>query len=148
VWGDTNGGCDTGEASISLATACFGDSMNGDNGYTGHDVLYLAFTGAAAKPGASGADWCVWSRGCWAGRETDASGVCRTASDFATFEASLAHIGDALVAKIGGSGNYSAPPASTTPSAYPTSTPKPATSPSASPSPTPRRHRRRGSWYN
>jgi len=61
VWGDTNGGKSTGEASISLATACFGNGMTGDNGYSSHDVLYLAFTGNAAKPGKDGANWCVWS---------------------------------------------------------------------------------------
>ena len=31
--------------------------MNGNNGYTPTDVLYIAFTGDSAVPGASGADW-------------------------------------------------------------------------------------------
>lgn len=56
VWGDTNGANSVGEASISLATACFGDNITGDNGYDQTDVLYLAFAGKAAKVGAK-ADW-------------------------------------------------------------------------------------------
>lgn len=81
VWGDTNGGVVIGETSISLAQACFPDEgLNGDNGHSEHDVLYVAFSGSDAKPGADGADW-------------DASG-------FEAFEESLANIGDELVSKI------------------------------------------------
>ena len=46
-----------GEASIAMATACFGTSMNGNNGHDETDVLYIAFPGADAVPGSSGADW-------------------------------------------------------------------------------------------
>ncbi|TGZ83149.1 fungal chitosanase [Ascodesmis nigricans] len=61
VFGDTNG-CDddnfTGEASIALARMCFPDEgLDGDNGHTDHDVLYLAFTSEKAVPGPSGAKW-------------------------------------------------------------------------------------------
>ncbi|KAJ9195408.1 CAZyme family GH75 [Paecilomyces variotii] len=80
VWGDTNGGVDTGEASISLATACFPNgNITADNGHQAHDVLYLGFTGSSAVPGKKGARW--------------------TAGDFEDFEASLARIGDKLVRK-------------------------------------------------
>ncbi|KAK0713733.1 chitosanase precursor [Lasiosphaeria miniovina] len=85
VWGDTNGDDDpdplVGEASLSLATACFGNSMTGDNGHDTEDVLYIGFTGAGAVPGADGADW--------------------AAASFAAFESSIAALGDQLVAKIG-----------------------------------------------
>ncbi|KAK2814388.1 hypothetical protein FQN49_008200 [Arthroderma sp. PD_2] len=81
IWGDTNGGTDTGEASMSLAHACFpGDHLSGNNGHEGHDVLYVAFKGKEAKPGAKGANW--------------------KARNFDNFERSLAHIGNKLVAKI------------------------------------------------
>ncbi|KAF5006048.1 hypothetical protein FDECE_7560 [Fusarium decemcellulare] len=88
VWGDENGDDGThpmvGEASISLATACFGKSMNGNNGHSENDVLYIAFPGADAVPGAKGAKW--------------------NAQNFKDFEASLATIGDKLVKRIGASG--------------------------------------------
>ncbi|KAL1871241.1 serine/threonine-protein kinase HAL4/sat4 [Paecilomyces lecythidis] len=81
VWGDTNGGVDTGEASISLATACFPDgNITADNGHRAHDVLYLGFTGRSAVPRRDGARW--------------------TASKFEEFEASLARIGDRLVRRV------------------------------------------------
>lgn len=38
-----------GEASISLATACFGNYISGDNGHSETDVLYLAFRSHKAK---------------------------------------------------------------------------------------------------
>lgn len=61
VFGDTNGEDDdnyTGEASYSLANMCFPkEGLNGDNGHTGHDVLYIAFPGKEAVPGAAGAGW-------------------------------------------------------------------------------------------
>jgi len=81
VWGDTNGDDGShpmvGEASISLATACYGDSMTGSNGHSQTDVLYLAFTGKDAVPGAKGANW--------------------NASDFDAFEKSIEQLGDRLV---------------------------------------------------
>ncbi|PFH55734.1 hypothetical protein XA68_17704 [Ophiocordyceps unilateralis] len=84
VWGDTNGDDGSqamvGEASISLATACFGDSMTGGNGHNGNDILYLAFPGRDAVPGAHGADW--------------------NASTFQQFERSLAPVGDRLLRRI------------------------------------------------
>ncbi|EGD97257.1 endo-chitosanase [Trichophyton tonsurans CBS 112818] len=81
VWGDTNGGTDVGEASVSLVHACFPDErLLGDNGHEKHDVLYVAFVGKQAKPGAKGANW--------------------KASSFNGFETSLAHIGDTLVSKV------------------------------------------------
>lgn len=65
LWGDSNGDDgerpSVGEASISLATACFGSGMNGGQGdnssHDEPDVLYIAFTGKDAVPGADGADW-------------------------------------------------------------------------------------------
>ncbi|KAL1969038.1 hypothetical protein VTN77DRAFT_872 [Rasamsonia byssochlamydoides] len=81
IWGDTNGGTDTGEAAISLATACFpnGD-ISADNGHTQHDVLYLGFLNASAVPGKNGADW--------------------KAKSFEEFEASITPLGDSLVATV------------------------------------------------
>lgn len=75
-----NNGIYIGEASISLANACFPDlGVSGNKGYDGHDVLYLGFTGnnAAAGPGA---DW--------------------KARSFGEFEDSLAKVGDGLVAGV------------------------------------------------
>jgi len=69
-----------GEASISLATLCYGQSMAGDNGHTENDVLYLAFTGSDAVPGPSGAAW--------------------TAKDPVAFEESIASLGDNLIGRI------------------------------------------------
>lgn len=84
VWGDMNGddGDDAmvGEASISLATACFGQEMNGNFGYDGNDVLYVAFPGSEAVPGASGAAW--------------------TAQNFDDFEASIADLGNRLIERL------------------------------------------------
>ncbi|KAK3934971.1 family 75 glycoside hydrolase [Diplogelasinospora grovesii] len=86
VWGDTNGDDGdhpmVGEASISLATACYGTSVNGNSGHDQNDVLYIAFTGSGAVPGADGANW--------------------AASNYASFESSIQSLGDSLVAKIGG----------------------------------------------
>ncbi len=83
VWGDENGDDGAkpvvGEASLSLATACFGTSMTGDNGYDGTDVLYIAFTGDDAVPG-KGADW--------------------GADNFDDFEASISDIGDMLIQRL------------------------------------------------
>lgn len=38
------------EISLSLATACEGDGVNGGHGYSGTDVLYLAFLGGMLSP--------------------------------------------------------------------------------------------------
>ena len=74
-----------GEASISMATLCFGDSINGNDGHDPADVLVLAFTGTDAVPGADGALW-------------DAQNV----TAFIEFEP-FDKLGDTLVARIGGS---------------------------------------------
>ncbi|KAK0719262.1 glycoside hydrolase family 75 protein [Lasiosphaeris hirsuta] len=85
VWGDTNGDDGNhpmvGEASLALATACEGTSMSGSNGYSQTDILYLAFKGDDAVPGAKGANW--------------------TAADYGAFEASIEELGDRLVEGIG-----------------------------------------------
>lgn len=85
VFGDTNGSDNsndnfTGEASLALAQMCFpNDGMSGTNGHVEHDVLYVAFTGKEAVPGALGAKW--------------------TAKTPQEFEASIKTLGDKLVAK-------------------------------------------------
>lgn len=73
-----------GEASISLATACFGKKINGNSGHDEDDVLYIAFTGQDAVPGAHGAAW--------------------SAKSYDEFEKSITALGDKLVARIGGGG--------------------------------------------
>ncbi|KAL1984741.1 hypothetical protein VTN96DRAFT_8682 [Rasamsonia emersonii] len=81
IWGDTNGGTDTGEAAISLATACFpNEDISGDSGHTQHDVLYLGFLNASSVPGKDGAKW--------------------DAKSFEEFEQSIAKLGDSLVAIV------------------------------------------------
>ncbi|TAQ87395.1 hypothetical protein B7494_g4279 [Chlorociboria aeruginascens] len=84
IWGDTNGNDGpplVGEASISLATACYGkDKINGNEGHDGMDVLYIAFPGADALPGASGAKW--------------------DATSYSEFESSIAAIGNNLTAHL------------------------------------------------
>lgn len=83
VWGDENGDdgpeAMVGEVSISLATACFGKSMNGDNGHDENDVLYIAFPGSDAVPGKK-ADW--------------------AAKNYTQFEDSITALGDKLVERI------------------------------------------------
>ncbi|RCI08858.1 hypothetical protein L249_5000 [Ophiocordyceps polyrhachis-furcata BCC 54312] len=80
IWGDINGDDGQqpmiGEASISLATACFGPSMTGNNGHEENDILYLAFPGAEAVVGPDAA----WN-----------------ASSYRDFARSIEPIGDALV---------------------------------------------------
>ncbi|KAH6889306.1 family 75 glycoside hydrolase [Thelonectria olida] len=95
VWGDENGDDGAhpmvGEASISLATACFGKSMNGNNGHDVSDVLYIAFPGADAVPGKSA----LWN-----------------AKTYDKFEASITALGDKLIQRIGtssGGGGGSTP---------------------------------------
>lgn len=76
-----------GEAAISLATACYGKSINGNNGHDDDDVLYIAFPGNDAVPGDEGADW--------------------NATNFKDFESSLSSVGDKLVARINDTGTDS-----------------------------------------
>ncbi|KAF1928456.1 glycoside hydrolase family 75 protein [Didymella exigua CBS 183.55] len=83
VWGDTNGNDGPpviGEASISLATACYGTSINGNSGHDENDVLYVAFPGTDAVPGAGGAKWNVQS--------------------YDDFEESIQALGDKLIARL------------------------------------------------
>ncbi|GAA5973100.1 hypothetical protein JCM11641_006268 [Rhodosporidiobolus odoratus] len=46
VWADTNAIGSMGEASVTLARVCFGDSINGNSGHDEADVLYIAFPGS------------------------------------------------------------------------------------------------------
>lgn len=101
-WGDENGDDDkvalVGEAAISLATACFGkDAIDGDHGYDGTDVLYIAFTGDDAVLGANGAQW--------------------NATSYDEFESSIQGLGDRLVQRLGGN---SSTPTNKTASGSPT----------------------------
>ena len=81
VWGDVNGGKVTGESSLSLGKLCFpNEEINGNSGHSEHDVLYIAFPGDEAVPGAQ-ANW-------QAGTPEE-------------FEESLAAVGDRLVAGLG-----------------------------------------------
>ncbi|KAK3335208.1 fungal chitosanase of glycosyl hydrolase group 75-domain-containing protein [Cercophora scortea] len=86
VWGDMNGDDGNrpmiGEASIALATACDGMGINGGSGHSKEDVLYLAFTGPEAVPGADGARW--------------------DAKSYEEFERSVEGLGDRLVKRVGG----------------------------------------------
>ncbi|POR38915.1 Endo-chitosanase [Tolypocladium paradoxum] len=96
VWGDTNGDDGSqamvGEASISLATACYGKGINGNAGHDENDVLYMAFPGKDAVPGARGAKW--------------------NAQNYNDFEKSITGLGDRLIQRIGGGnpGNPGNPP--------------------------------------
>ncbi|KAF3021604.1 hypothetical protein E8E14_013849 [Neopestalotiopsis sp. 37M] len=102
IWGDENGDdagreAMVGEASISLATACFGRGVNGNSGHDDDDVLYIAFAGPDAVPGAAGADW--------------------AAQSYNDFAESIEALGDRLVQRIGatgGSGGYGTGPSQTT----------------------------------
>ncbi|KAF4123785.1 glycoside hydrolase family 75 protein, partial [Geosmithia morbida] len=106
IWGDTNGdGGDkahVGEASLSLATACFGHGMSGraedDSSHDEEDVLYIAFTGEDAVPGPRGAYW--------------------DAEDFDAFHRSIVGLGNSLISRLGrtdnSNGNKTASAASTT----------------------------------
>lgn len=58
IWGDTNGGTSTGEASLAMGKLCFpNENLSGDNGHDGKDVMYIAFSGDKAVPGKNGAKW-------------------------------------------------------------------------------------------
>jgi hypothetical protein len=69
-----------GEASLSLATACYGKSVNGNAGHDENDVLYVAFPGADAVSGAKGAKW--------------------NAQSYGEFEQSIKTLGDKLVGRL------------------------------------------------
>lgn len=75
VWGDTNYGTSTGEASLALALAKLCFPNEGLNGNKGHDVVYVGFRKQSSQP-------------------TDANWV---AKDAATFEARIKTLGDQLV---------------------------------------------------
>lgn len=83
VWGDTNGDdgarASVGESSLALGTLCYGQDMNGNNGHSEADVLYIGFRTKDAETNSSTA---------W---DTDDANV---------FESSLAAIGDRLVQKL------------------------------------------------
>ncbi|RAK97555.1 glycoside hydrolase family 75 protein [Aspergillus ibericus CBS 121593] len=80
IWGDTNGGSVTGEASIALAGLCFPDAgISGNNGHSPDDVMYIGFTGQDAVPGGS-AKW--------------------TAGNTQEFEESIKSLGDRLVSGL------------------------------------------------
>ncbi|VUC22008.1 unnamed protein product [Clonostachys rosea] len=94
IWADENGDDGdkpmVGEASISLATACYGkNKVDGNTGHDDDDVLYIAFLGKDAVPGATGADW--------------------NATSYDEFQSSVQGLGDKLIERIGSSGgNWSA----------------------------------------
>ncbi|KAM0817064.1 hypothetical protein AB5N19_02866 [Seiridium cardinale] len=91
VWGDEYGGRKpmVGQSSLSLATACFDRGMNGNNGHETNDVLYIAFPGKNAVPGADGAAW--------------------SARTWIDFHESIATLGDRLVQRIPGASNWTRP---------------------------------------
>ncbi|KAI9780967.1 MAG: hypothetical protein M1839_006406 [Geoglossum umbratile] len=80
IWGDTNGGTLTGEASISLAELCFpNEGISGDNGHEANDVLYIGFT---------------------TGDAVDAARYNWRAKSAADFERSITALGDKLIARL------------------------------------------------
>ncbi|KAI1799204.1 glycoside hydrolase family 75 protein [Daldinia bambusicola] len=85
VWGDTNGDDGEnpriGEASISVATLCFGHDFEDEVGFNEEKILYIGFTGTEAVPGPN-ASW--------------------MAKDENEFESSISSLGDRLVERIGG----------------------------------------------
>lgn len=85
-----------------MATLCYGDSMTGGVGHGETDVLYIAFTGQDAVPGASAA----WNAG-----------------STAEFQSSIQSLGNKLIQRIGGgSGGGDNPPSSTPNSSLPATT--------------------------
>lgn len=62
---------------MSLATKCFGKSMNGNNGHSPNNVLYIGFPGSVANTVEKSAHW--------------------GAKNFADFEASIQSVGDKLI---------------------------------------------------
>lgn len=83
-----------GAASLSLATACYGRGVDSDGGHSANDVLYIAFPGHEAVPGRDGAAW--------------------KAKTWTNFHESIAALGDKLIQRIPGSGNWTRPPPYTT----------------------------------
>lgn len=90
VWGDENGNDSpqpmVGQASISVATACFGKDINDNDGHDSNDsndVLFIAFPGDESVPGAAGAAW--------------------NAASYDEFEASITGLGNKLIKRIGDS---------------------------------------------
>lgn len=69
-----------GEASISLATACYGTGVNGNAGHDKNDVLYIGFPGSVSDTVHKHAKW--------------------AAKNFGDFESSIKNMGDTLVAKL------------------------------------------------
>lgn len=64
-----------------MGQLCFGDdAVDGNTGHTAHDVLYIAFEGTSAVPGAKGANWGAKSK--------------------EDFETSIKGLGDKLVAGL------------------------------------------------
>ncbi len=83
MWGDTNGDDGPpliGEASLSLATQCFGSSMNDNNGHPQDDVLYIAFPGSSAQTVKQHADY--------------------AATSYSDFENSIQDLENQLIAKL------------------------------------------------
>ncbi|KAI2777170.1 glycoside hydrolase family 75 protein [Daldinia loculata] len=84
IWGDTNGDDGVnprvGEASISVATLCFGHDLDGVVGFDEEEILYIGFTGAEAVPGTS-ANW--------------------RAADENEFQSSIRRLGDTLIQRVG-----------------------------------------------
>ena len=82
VWGDTNGNDGeplVGESSLALGTLCYGDVVNGNNGHSRNNVMFIAFKGKKAVPGKN-ADW--------------------NAQSAEAFESSLEALGNSLVKNI------------------------------------------------
>ena len=79
IWGDV-AGVTTGEAALSMGQLCFDNTVTANSGHSSHDVLYIAFEGGSAVPGAKGANW---------GAKTKEQ-----------FEASIKSLGEQLVAGL------------------------------------------------
>lgn len=69
-----------GEAAISLATQCYGKKINGNNGHSQADVLYIAFPGSVNET--------VNKKAAWAAQKYD------------TFENSILDLGNQLIEKL------------------------------------------------
>jgi hypothetical protein len=83
VWADTNGDDGPpmiGEASIALATECFGTGITGNNGHDQNDVLYIAFPGSLADTVEKDSDW--------------------GAKEYSDFEDSIEALGNKLVKRL------------------------------------------------
>ena len=61
IWGDGQGGernqAFVGEASLAMGELLFGNNVNGTTSHEPNEVMYIAFTGKDAVPGAKGAAW-------------------------------------------------------------------------------------------